>query len=104
MNKDQKREITLAKKELEYFNIIVEEIGNNDWDNCLKELTNRGVSINDDTYEENKNRKQVDCFGTFVAFTLIQVKDKVEIGYSWTIGDINFELYLNKKGRAVLIC
>lgn len=88
MLKEERHDLHLARVEINYFSTLVAELNETklDWGQIKKILVSRGCYINEETEEIEKNHKQVDIFANFCAFTLVENKGHIGIGYGWVCG------------------
>lgn len=95
MNKEERHDLHLARTELNYFSALVFELNklNIDWEEAKKEMKVRCCEVNEETEDIEEEHKQVDIFATFCAFTLVENKGRLGIGYGWSYGDRQTDLY-----------
>lgn len=98
MNKEDRHLLHLARAELNWLSVLAnalntETIRKVDWEQAKKEFEDRGCLIGEDTEDIYGEHKQIDMFGTFVAFTLVCQNGHFGIGYGWALDNYNTDLY-----------
>ena len=94
MTREERHYIALAKKEIEFLSVLIEELNkeHHSFETAKRELELRGFGLSEDEYFEDIKQWQVDVTGTFVNFTLIY-NNGLDINYAWVIDDYNTDLY-----------
>ena len=102
MTREEKNTIACAKKELNWYSIFIDKLNDHNvgWEYAIKQLERLGCMVNEDTedYFEEDERRQVDIFGVFIGFTLVEHKGNLDIGYGWVCDDWNTDLYKHRVG------
>lgn len=102
MTRERLHDIRLAKAEINWYSVLINEynqIPSLDWERAKKELEKRLVILENEEEDFDKEHKQVDCFGTFVAFTLCwDRKCGYYINYGWVLDESNTDLYAYRVG------
>lgn len=98
MNKEDKHIIMLAKKELSLYWWLLHELKIN-FEEAKTMLKAHGVDVTGKEDIYTKEHKQIDCFGSFVGFTLVERKREVFIDYGWALNGYNTDLYGDNRGN-----
>lgn len=95
MTREEKHDIALARKEIEFFSILVHELCNQGfgYNTMKKELECRGCALDNEEHFNADNHWQVDVFATFCGFTLVEHEGRVGISYGWVFNGSNTDLY-----------
>lgn len=95
MTREEKHDLKLARKEIEFCSVLINELCNqgHNFETAKKELEQRGCTLENEEHFNLDNHWQVDVFGTFCGFTLVEHEGHIGISYGWVFNGWNTDLY-----------